>query len=1622
MAGDGKLSDIVWERHPSLYAAAQQTYLTNDDATNINKYAWLVKKHDELTELPIRQRTKAFNSLEGDVQNLLKYYFETDYSVEEKPESALGKIFGQIKSGITSLNPIKGAFAAAEGYSRGLGSAYIQAAEQGKYSWSEAFDGERIFDEEEEAKMRSILSPEVFNIAKRSAMGDSPGEILADLQTEAEFDAFERWRSGDPEFKDAVQQLKNSKVSFGRDFARNIFNLKTDDGLLFTLTSGSADLFYQIVSDPLTYVTGGFGKGLQLGGVGLVRGSRAISRLLEGSKSIDEAFAKGGVRSYWDRAGALIKDLDGGDAQTVAAARTTIQRLFPEIDNAEFIKLLREDKIYDAASAKKFFEGAEKLEYLLKGKVRADRAVMPVWGWGKQLRSTTNTAIDKVFYKSDAAAPALKTMADWEDELIKSGEGFKTPKELEEAPEVVRLAKERRGVLEKFARAFEKAPVVAGIRILQKEVKDPDTGEVKVIDEFVQSSDDIYKLARTVFSRREANVVRAAFEQADTSKRYSMLRGLYVQIGQSMGLNDTVEGRNFLSKVMTKQFDNSYTEAVQLTDDAVDNIAKQFPDLADAIRLNNNYWEPTKTADGVANAAVHWQVAGQIAVPRFDIWSRQVRGTKAAGARFLGGAVDSRFHDEISQAWTLLTLFPRNGMRGAIDEMITFGLTAPLTSILSWGKGRALSRAYRMVQDPEKKNLLIYQRFLRNTVLKKYDLTEADYIKILDDPTGTEFNKTLLRQYGKESSLRFWNKFDGDDARFIEEGINTGAFVDNLQYVQGSTTKGFKNSNPSVSLRDENVIGQKALIQFNANKVLEDMRKQGGLVQKKSGMGGGLYSTKPEMTALVHGQENVFRFQWKEQMFMRAMQDPVAARIFLENLDNPANAIKLIGEHLAKDQSIANRLKMRAVDPNVDSIADAAVNHFMHLRAVFFGADGKPIEGIRKNLNNILVKDKNKTKLNLEWLENNLDNVIDDTPFDVAPRELLANVYEYAGISKNAGEVTSKMADGMWGIMDNQTSMMFREPAYFANYLSTRKQLKGAEQAMERRLINNGTDPAMAKELAATHYANLSGKLAMERTIAYIDNPLVRTNTAFMVRNFARFFRATEDFYRRYGRAFKNDPQSIMRLRLATLGLSGSGFIHQTEEGEDYFVIPGDSWMWTVSSSIWKSLTGNDLLAVNPVEFGVKIQMISPSLDPDSALPSFAGPLAAVPIKAVSALLGTETFSEVPGSGTVKRTFDKYSLGVYSENSSVFGAMMPGSVRKMLNALTPGERNSQFASAAMQATLYAASNPNIKTPGPDATFAEKQEFLAAIRTTTANLLFLRNMLGLVSPAGISAMETKDVPEYIKEAGFTSMSREFYKMREEMNLGGGEASWSEALLKWTYNEKNAGRLIYTVARTERTGPGEVAKIQTTKEAADWVAGNPKLVKKYPIAAMFFAPQMGEFDIGAYSYLKLNGYIKNKALDQFLTDINLVEEKRRYFQIGRLYEERILSTADATTKSVLRDQMESIRRDMRISNPELDRDLSDYSFSNAKQLEAIEELDSLLKSGLVASNPMSKRLALMLERYRNNRIAYTYAMTNGLSSDKRRMINTGGLGELESIAGNDKNLLLALDSLFAPILER
>jgi hypothetical protein len=69
---------------------------------------------------------------------------------------------------------------------------------------------------------------------------------------------------------------------------------------------------------------------------------------------------------------------------------------------------------------------------------------------------------------------------------------------------------------------------------------------------------------------------------------------------------------------------------------------------------------------------------------------------------------------------------------------------------------------------------------------------------------------------------------------------------------------------------------------------------------------------------------------------------------------------------------------------------------------------------------------------------------------------------------------------------------------------------------LTRRASQSKKHLAKAELTANVKLAEIVEDRARLQVLAYVDNPAVQSQLAFSIRNFARFYRATEDFYRRY--------------------------------------------------------------------------------------------------------------------------------------------------------------------------------------------------------------------------------------------------------------------------------------------------------------------------------------------------------------------------------------------------------------------------------------------------------------------------------------------------------------------------
>ena len=256
------------------------------------------------------------------------------------------------------------------------------------------------------------------------------------------------------------------------------------------------------------------------------------------------------------------------------------------------------------------------------------------------------------------------------------------------------------------------------------------------------------------------------------------------------------------------------------------------------------------------------------------------------------------------------------------------------------------------------------------------------------------------------------------------------------------------------------------------------------------------------------------------------------------NLDNPEVAKDLIKKWLKDNPDTAKQFRLQSNgltdDEHADSIIAAA-------RQIFEKKD--PTQLNLDLLNKVRTFDDEKGyyvisgKLSMD----DLPKVEDDLPQYVIGPELVA-------VSDTDNYTTSLMEKG-WTWLGMSNARMSREPIVLAEMIKTRKQFRetGFEDAFIKAHLKD-IDPDDVKKIdkatdvAKRKLAEIAEERAILQTLAYVDNPLVRSQLAFSVRNFARFYRATEDFYRRIYRAVRYNPESIQKAALTYEGVTHSGW------------------------------------------------------------------------------------------------------------------------------------------------------------------------------------------------------------------------------------------------------------------------------------------------------------------------------------------------------------------------------------------------------------------------------------------------------------------------------------------------
>ncbi len=435
---------------------------------------------------------------------------------------------------------------------------------------------------------------------------------------------------------------------------------------------------------------------------------------------------------------------------------------------------------------------------------------------------------------------------------------------------------------------------------------------------------------------------------------------------------------------------------------------------------------------------------------------------------------------------------------------------------------------------------------------------------------------------------------------------------------------------------------------------------------------------------------------------------------------------------------------------------------------------------------------------------------------------------------------------------------------------------------LEYARVRDALDPAVVEGLFSHEEAvQKAQEIAVHRIARFIHNPAERTQVSTMLRNYAPFYFAQEQSYRRLGRLLASDPQAFRRYQIANAAVTD--FIHsqQDAEGRSHLVIPALGFLDETGINALHA-TGLPVAQAVPTAILGNVSSLDTvlpfnELSPEGARPSWSV-FVTITARALAALMPerkrflTEVVGEIPMAGawweqmipnTALRNAAK-TLGSESLDSATIATVQALAYRQNV-AMT------KWLAAGHDRTDPGA--PRLVPPS-NASPEEKKDFQERVRNQARITYMMKAIISEFSPLAPQV----DIGDYkIKEGLDKSIKK--YGIIE------GTARYLEA---------HPDATPYTVFASEAT----TVPIQPYKLAQDFVDKHHALFRDYPNAAAYLIPQdeSGEFDNAAYQEQLALGLRERKSFKKFVQDLYVSEGFAQYEQDNRVHEAALEDIGD------------------------------------------------------------------------------------------------------------------------------
>ena len=1622
--------------NPNLEAAALQANITGKQKEQIDGLSKLLDSHRKLISLPENEAKASFEALPVDQQKAHTSFFSGD-----NPAGWLGgaahylgaAVKGTIGRTFSALNEISD-------FSTRIARTGLIAVDQG-VDLSTAFKiandkGDKVFSPDRIAEATKKYGEDVMSVATKVASGMTLTEIQATGSDAEKLIASTAVQKKDKDFlfNDALAAAQAAKYSPGRAVANLILPDFLEKGILYKGISGVVDAGYRVFADP-TLILGKAKKAYDAGDFLLynVLGKekftygKNLMAVAGNVEQVDRVFANPATKVLFNQYGSALEKLStarkAGNKIAGAEAYREAKRLIPEFGPAGIDQLVTAG-VKDAETAANFLKNHADIKSILTGQAARKTPLVPTMTPARFARVQLFTTANKFFNIDKAGQAIVRAIygdAGEAQDIVgaltaKSGEiakkeaavGRKTGKIRDGS---IRLSNNQiSGRIDRFARRFTTIPYFKN-------------GFFDVMEP--NASEKIYQLAALTNTRYHSRVIQEAFAAGDEGQKRQIFTGLWNTIAETRQVTRTAEGKNWVDTFTGTASTYSYGSSI-----VVDKLGPDGKPLID--ELGNVVREIVNPADfnGQQLALHGYQLSTAIAVP--SVLDLDRLSARSGIINRVFGISHKKWADDMTSAWTIGTLAgPKFPVRNAAEDLMMHIAIGDKT----WGitKGRFISTKLRQLKEAEA-GLTTEQKKLGQEIA---DLTaqtdelakdplKAAQVKINQDLIKSK-TETLNSLEGKkikfyESNLGFVNRLVGRK-QVKEFQTKIAAAGDDVKKVQQITAEAIitgKLSSRALSATDKKYIEEFAT--YGRTQDMLDEVIEGG----KNTLSGGSYSIQASNDAKKYGTLRALEYngkKFKQSGSTYTDIDPVANdqsrlswlvkialhtndeidSILIKNLNNKKQAIDDLVKYL--DENPALKARFQSMSSGIATTYQHAERAYMDVLNTFSKANGK--------LNEDLWNKIRKVNPDGEIVLSSKNLSIDDLPLksqkEMHPRFISGPTL----VPVSEGQsITATISERLWDYMGEANARFSREGIVLDSMLDIRRQMDetGFADRIFKQLTagKTGDDLIKAEAKAKEHITSIVEEMAKNRVLAYVDNPAVRSQLAMSARNFARFYRATEDFYRRVSRTVRYNPEALVRASLTYEGIAHSGFVQTDENGDQYFFYPGLTPVYKVMSKVM-GLFGvkNAFQTPMPVEFGAKLKMITPSLNPDSLFPTFAGPLAAFPIK----MLG----NIVPQV----KDLEQYALGAYGVDQPMISSVLPAHVNRLYQALNRDERNSQSASAMRKAATYLEATGHGIKPTIDPVTGEEispsSGELAAyqdkLQASTMTVLALRFLFGFVAPASPSVTLKSDMAKWARDNGQVNYKQAFNDL---INRYGDIDKATKEWIKYYPDQ-----MPYTISES---ASNVVANVRAVEGATTWVDSNQDLLAKYPQAASFLIPNAGKFDFNAYKLLFKSGLKTNKTVTDFVREVNSAKDRQTYYSKRDEFNEQMSLTTDVNLKRQIRDEWQAWSQEFKGARPLLEEQLGQGAEKAIARTRALDDLRNMLKDPEVTTQPKLRsilnEMVTTYDDYVNQR-DFTTGVTFGNKQDYKDQLKANAKASLEALAQSDPNALAAYNSLFAPL---